>query len=90
MLVHILIGAVAVYGFMLLQNYVQKAGLVVKGWQWLLTVLGFAYGIMVLEIIYAFALEGRGEASLVMGLVTGVFAVIWAVLLGRFVFAKKA
>jgi len=32
--------------------------------------------------------EGAPQAALVMGLVTGIFAVIWAVLLGRFVFKK--
>ena len=90
MLFHIIVGAVAMAGFLFLLNYVQKSGLVIKWWQWLLTVLGIGYAILVLETIFGFAAEGAGQAALVMGLITGIVAVVWGILLGRFVFAKKA
>lgn len=90
MLFHILVGIAAAVGFVLLLNHVQKAGLAIQWWQWLLTVLGFAYAIFVLEVIFGFLDEGAGQAALVMGLITGIVAVIWGILLGRFVFVKKA
>ena len=90
MLFHLLLGIVATASFVLLLNYVQNSGKTIEWWQWLLTILGFGYAIFVLEVIYGFIAEGEPQAALVMGLVTGIIAVIWGVLLGRFVFAKKA
>lgn len=89
MLFHLIVGIVATAAFVLLLNYVQNSRKAIEWWQWLLTVLGFGYAIFVLEVIYGFVEEGEPQAALVMGLVTGVIAVIWGVLLGRFVFAKK-
>lgn len=72
----------------LLFNYVRKNDMKVKWWQWLLTVLGIFYGIFVIELIFGFLGEGAPQAALVMGLVTGIVAIIWGVLLQRFVFTK--
>ena len=90
MLFHLIVGIIATAAFIWLYSYVQKTGKTVKGWQWLLTVLGFAYAILVLEVIYGFAAVGEPQAALVMGLVTGIVAVIWGVLMGRLVFSNKA
>ena len=90
MLFHLLVGIVAALAFVWLLNYAQKTEKTIQWWQWLLTALGFAYTIFVLEVIYGFVAEGEPQAALVMGLVTGIVAVIWGVLLGRFVFLKKA
>jgi hypothetical protein len=43
----------------------------------------------VLEVIISFLEEGAARAALVMGLALGFIAIVWAVLLGRFVFARK-
>lgn len=90
MLFHLILGIVATAAFVLLLNYVQNSGKAIQWRQWLLTILGFAYAIFVLEVIFGFLTEGEPQAALVMGLVTGIVAVIWGVLLARFVFAKKA
>lgn len=90
MLFHLLVGGVAVFAGIRLVDFVRKTDLVINTWQWVLALLGFAYSIFVVEMIYAFALEGRPQASMVMGLIAGVVAVIWAVLMARFVFIIKA
>ena len=89
MLIHLLIGALAMAAFFLLINYARKQELGLKWWGWLLTLLGILYGIFVLELIVGFVGEGAPQAALVMGLITGIFAVIWGVLLGRFIFSKS-
>ncbi len=88
MIFHLIVGAVAMLCFILLVNYTQKAGLKIRWWQWILTVLVFLYSIFVLEVIYGFLLEGVGRPALMMGLMLGIVAVIFGVLMGRFVFKK--
>lgn len=88
MLVHIVIGALAMAALLLLVDYARKSHLKVKWWHWVLTALCMLYTVFVLELVAGFLSEGAPQAALVMGLITGIFAVIWAVLLGRFVFTK--
>lgn len=87
-IVNLLIGGLAVATFLMLINYVRKHELPLKWWHWTLTVLCILYAVFVLELIVGFLAEGAPQAALVMGLLTGLLAVIWAVLLGRFVFVK--
>ncbi len=88
MIVHLIIGAMAMAGLLLLIEYARKKELGLKLWHWLLTVLGILYTVFFLELIAGFLGEGAPQAALVMGLLTGIFAVIWGVLLRRFVFVK--
>jgi hypothetical protein len=87
MLFHLILGAAAAVIFVLL---FQKFGKDLSVGSWILTVLALLYSVFVLEVIYGFAIEGVPRAALVMGLITGIIAVVWWVLLGRFAFAKKA
>ena len=87
MIFHLIFGAAAAVTFILL---FQKYGKKLSIWSWVLTVLALLYSLLVLEVIYGFAAEGEPRAALVMGLITGIVAVIWWVLLGRFSFAKTA
>ena len=89
-MIHIVFGALAMAVFFLLWNYVKREGLEVKWWQWLLTILGLIYGVFVLEVIYGFLIEGHAQASLVMGVILALVAVVWGVLMGRFVFTAPA
>jgi hypothetical protein len=89
MIVHLIIGAVAAAALFVLVQFVQKRDLVISWWQWILTVLGLLYAVFVLEVIAGFLGEGVPQAALVMGLMTGMVAVIWGVLLGRFVYSKR-
>ena len=89
MIVHLLIGALAGACLLLLVDYARKNDLPLKWWHWLLTVLGIFYAVFVLELIVGFFSEGAPQAALVMGGMTGIVAVVWGVLLKRFVFAKK-
>jgi len=88
MIAHLLIGALAMAGLLLLVDYTRKNDLHLKWWQWALTILGLMYAVFVLELIVGFLSEGVPQAALVMGMVTGIVAVVWGVLLGRFVFQK--
>jgi hypothetical protein len=85
-MIHIFIGAAAASGFSALLVFARKRTLQIRWWQWALTILAFAYGIFVLEMVFSFLEEGMARGALVMGLVLGLFALIWAVLLVRFVF----
>ena len=88
MIVHLLIGALAMTGFFLLVDYVRKREINLTWWHWTLTVLGILYTVFVLELIVGFLGEGAPQAALVMGLITGIVAIVWGVLLRRFVFKK--
>ena len=88
MIIQLLIGVLAMGGMLLLVDYARKHQLPLKWWHWTLTVLGVLYAVFVLEVIVGFLGEGAPQAALVMGLITGVIAVIWGVLLRRFVFKK--
>ena len=89
-MVEIAVGALAVAGFWLVVNFARRHKLSVAWWQWLLTILGFAYAVFILEVIVAFMREDSPRSALVIGLMLGFIAVVWGVLLGRFVFARAA
>ena len=82
----LIIGGVAAAGFILLVQSVRARDLTVTWWQWGLTILGFLYGIFVLEVVVSFLEEGTPKGAAVMGTILGFVAVVWGVLLGRFVF----
>ncbi len=86
MLIHLLIGSLATTGLFLLADFVRKNNIDLKWWHWLLTALGILYTVFVLELIFGFLGEGAPQAALVMGLISGIVAVIWGVLLARLVF----
>jgi len=89
-MIHFVFGLLAAIGFFLLFGYAQKKGFLISWWQWLLTTLGILYAVFVAEVIYGFLAESEPRAALVMGLLTGIVAIIWGVLLRRFVFMKAA
>lgn len=89
-MIHIVIGAMMMLGFTLLVNNVRRRGLSISLWQWGLTILAFLYAILVCEMIVSFLQEGAGRAALVMGVILGFIAVVWAVLLARFVFTRSS
>ena len=86
-MIHLLIGALAMAAMLLLVEFARRRCMVVRWWQWALTALGILYGVFVIELVVGFLAEGAGRAALVLGLITGIVAVIWGVLLRRFVFA---
>lgn len=88
MILHLLFGALAMAGILSLFDYARKNKIEPKWWHWLLTVLCIVYTVFVLELIVGFLGEGSPQAALVNGLITGFVAVVWAVLLRRFVFKK--
>jgi hypothetical protein len=89
-MVNLLIGSVTTAGFLLLLYYVRQRSLRIGWWKWILVVLGFIYALFVMAVVAAFLEEGAGRAAIVMGGILGLVAVVWGVLLGRFVFARAA
>jgi hypothetical protein len=85
----LIIGALAAMGFLLLTHYVRLRNLRIAWWQWAITLLGFLYGVFVLEVVVSFMREGTPKGAAVMGTLLGFFAVLWGVVLGRTVFAGK-
>jgi hypothetical protein len=88
-MVNIIIGAFLMTGFLFLLDYVRRHKLRIAWWKWAITILGFFYALFILEMIVSFLSEGALKAALVMGTILGLIAVVWGVLLGRFVFARK-
>lgn len=86
---HLLIGAILMAVFLLTINHSRKKKLRVTWWQWILTYMVFLYAGFVLEVIVSFLNEGAGRGALVMGIILGLIAAIWGVLLARFVFFRK-
>jgi hypothetical protein len=85
---NLLIGSIATAGFLFLLSYVRSKRLKLAWWGWLVIILGFLYGVFVLEVIAAFVEEGSARAAVVMGSVLGFVAVLWGVFLGRFVIGR--
>ena len=88
-MVHLFIGALFMAGFLFLTNFAHRRKIHVTWWQWILTILCFIYTVFVLEMIVSFIDEGSARGALVMGLIMGLVAIIWGVLLGRFVFIRS-
>ncbi len=88
-MVHILVGAAATAGLFLIIDFSRKRKLKVTYLQWLLTVMAIAYSVFVIEVIISFIHEGCFRGALIMGVIMGFVAVVWSVLLGRFVFLKS-
>ena len=86
---HMFIGALLTAALISLVIHARRKKLPVTWWKWTLTILGLLYAGFVLEVIVSFLDEGSARAALVMGLILGFVAIVWAVLLGRFVFARK-
>jgi len=87
---HLIISSILTALFICLILHARKKQFRVSWWQWILTILGLLYAGFVLEVIVSFLEEGAARAALVMGLALGFIAVVWAVLLGRFVFIRKS
>jgi uncharacterized membrane protein HdeD (DUF308 family) len=77
-------------GLLMVIHFARKRKLKISWWQWMLTLLGFLYVVFVLAVIVAFISEGTPKGALVMGLILGILAVIWGILLARFVFLRAA
>ena len=86
----LIIGAAAAGGFLMLSGYARGHAISVGWWGWLLTLLAFFYGVFVLLVVVEFLREGTPKGAVVMGTLMGFLAVVWAVLLARFVFRKTA
>ena len=89
MLVHIFLGVLATLAFVWILNFVRKTGKAMAWWEWGLTILGLIYSAFVLELIYAFLVEGAVQAAALNGGITALIAVIWVVLMNRFVFSAR-
>ncbi len=83
----LLLGAIAAAALFLLVHYAQARRISVAWWQWTLTILNILYTVFVIKVILSFLEEGMAKGAIVMGSIVGFGAVVWAVLLYRFVFS---
>lgn len=87
-MIELILGALAALAFIISRNYGRNKNLSVKGWQWVVTALGIAYVVFVLEVFFAFLSEGEPQAAVVTGTLMAVLAVIWFVVVARFFFGR--
>ena len=73
----------------MLVNFSKKNQLKLSILQWIITFSMFVYSTFVLAVIVAFIEEDAIKAALLMGIVFGFIAVIWPVLIARFIFIRK-
>lgn len=85
-MIHFIIGCAATLLYWWLRNYSKEKDIKLNRVKNAATVFGILYTVLVAEIIVGFIHEQEFKAALVMGATTGIFAIIWGVLLGRFVF----
>ena len=87
-MINLLIGALAMATLLLGVDYARRQRIYVGWWQWFLAVLAVIYSTFVVLLAIEFLKEGATQAALVMSLIMGVPAVIFVVLLVRFVFGR--
>ena len=87
-MINIIVGASAAAVLFLAIDYARRHELSVSWWKWLLTVLAVIYALFVILLGIGFLEEGATQAALVMSLILGVPAVVFAVLLVRYVFGN--
>lgn len=80
------VGAVAATSLCLLVRFARQHALAVTWWQWYFTGLAIVYAVFVVEVVIGFLREGNPKAGIVTGAILGFVAVVWGVLLARFVF----
>lgn len=92
-IVHVIVGATLAAAALILWDLARQKKLQAPAWGWVLTGIGLLYAAFVIEVIASFIIEGNAylatgayQAALVSGIILGLIAVIWGVLLGRFVF----
>ena len=73
----------------LIINFNQKKAWNLKWWEWFLLTGGVIYSVFVLEVIVGFLGEEALQAALVNGGITGIIAIIFWVLMARFVLKPK-
>jgi hypothetical protein len=89
-MLNLFIGALVIGLVWFLVYYVTKKNIKIAWWQWLLTALGLIYLGFLVSSVGILLGEGTPKAALVIGGIFGLVAVIWGVLMGRFVFLRKA
>jgi drug/metabolite transporter (DMT)-like permease len=85
----LLLGAGTATAFLLLVRHARRRQLELSWWHWALTVAGFVYAIFVAEVVLSLLAEGTVKGATVMGSLLGPVAVVWGVLLHRFVFRGR-
>ena len=86
----LLLGAITATAFLLLVQHARRRQLEPAWWQWGLTAAGFVYAVFVVEVVLSLLAEGTTKGAAVMGSLLGLVAVVWGVLLQRFVFRRRA
>ncbi len=87
-MVHFIFGVLATNLFWWLIGLSKKREIDLSIWKKVFIAAGILYAVFVSEVIVGFVFERELKAALVMGMTTGVFAIIWGVLIWRFVFDK--
>ncbi len=88
-MIHFIFGIAATLLYWRLLTYSNTNGLELSLFHKILTIGGILYTVFVAEVIVGFIHEQELKAALVMGSTTGIFAIVWAVVLWRYVYSKK-
>ena len=86
---HIIVGILACLAIWLVVLRVKKLDVKMSWWKWAIVLLVIAYSVLAIEVIFGFLAEDVPKAALVTGSVLGIPAVIFNVLVWRFLLTPK-
>ena len=87
-MINLIVGACAAAVLFFAFDHTRRHELRLSWWKWVLTVLVVIYAVFVVLLGIGFLQEGATQAALVMSLILGIPAVVFAVLITRFIFGK--
>ncbi len=85
-MINFLLGVAVTLAGVFLVEYIRRQKLALAWWGWLLTGLALLFATFTVATIITLIQENAAQAAGLMGLLLGLPAVIWFILLGRFVF----
>lgn len=87
-MVESLVGMIAGATFLLFLCYAKKNDLQISWWKWIIIISGFSYAVFTIEVIAALLKEGTTKGAIVVGVVMGFSAILWGVVINRFLLPK--
>lgn len=86
----IIVGMLIIIALVWIIIYVRNKKLRLRNIDWVLISLALLYSLFVIELIISFLKEGASQAALVMGGIFGFIAIIFWVMIKRFLLTEKS
>ncbi len=88
-MVEFFLGGLITSGFILFYSHTRKNGMKISIFQWMIIIAAFVYLSFVSATVVEFVEEGTFKGAAVIGCIMGFAAVIWGILINRFILTKS-